>query len=52
LQRFIETLRNTNDLRDGEAYPVELLQPLQDLWGDAAAQQGWSRANEVALPEK
>ncbi|ELU43358.1 heterotrimeric G protein alpha subunit 4 [Rhizoctonia solani AG-1 IA] len=50
-ERFVEKLRSTSDLRDGEAYPMELLQPLQDLWGDAAAQQGWSRANEVALPE-
>ncbi|KAL5640672.1 hypothetical protein ACGC1H_001228 [Rhizoctonia solani] len=50
-ERFIETLRNINDLRDGEVYPEELLQPLQNLWGDASAQEGWSRANEVALPE-
>ncbi|KAH7330709.1 heterotrimeric G protein alpha subunit 4 [Rhizoctonia solani] len=50
-ERFAETLRNINDLRDGEVYPEGLLQPLQDLWGDAGAQQAWSRANEVALPE-
>ncbi|KEP52295.1 guanine nucleotide-binding protein alpha-2 subunit [Rhizoctonia solani 123E] len=50
-QRFAETLRNINDLQDGEVYPEELLQPLQDFWGDAGAQEGWLRANEVALPE-
>ncbi|CAE7078200.1 unnamed protein product [Rhizoctonia solani] len=50
-ERFAETLRNINDLRDGEVYPEGLLQPLLDLWADAAAQEGWSRANEVALPE-
>ncbi|CAE6426258.1 unnamed protein product [Rhizoctonia solani] len=50
-KRFIETLRSINDLRDGEVYPEELLKPLQDLWGDAGAQEGWSRANEAALPE-
>ncbi|KEP52144.1 guanine nucleotide-binding protein alpha-2 subunit [Rhizoctonia solani 123E] len=50
-QRFIETLRSINDLRDGEVYPEELLKPLQDLWGDGGAQEGWSRANEAALPE-
>ncbi|CAE6430744.1 unnamed protein product [Rhizoctonia solani] len=50
-ERFAETLRSINDLRDGEVYPKELLQPLQDFWGGAGAQEGWSRANEVALPE-
>ncbi|KAJ1310788.1 hypothetical protein OPQ81_009308 [Rhizoctonia solani] len=50
-ERFAETLRNINDLRDGEVYPEELLEPLQSLWRDDSAQQGWSRANEVALPE-
>ncbi|CAE6472630.1 unnamed protein product [Rhizoctonia solani] len=49
--RFAETLRNVNDLQEGEVYPEELLQPLQDLWGDLGAQKGWSRANEAALPE-
>ncbi|KAH7330741.1 guanine nucleotide-binding protein alpha-2 subunit [Rhizoctonia solani] len=50
-ERFVETLRNVSDLQDGEVYPEELLQPLQDLWGDLGAQKGWSRANEAALPE-
>ncbi|CAE6532108.1 unnamed protein product [Rhizoctonia solani] len=50
-ERFVETLRHTNDLRDGEVYPEGLLQPLQEVWRDPGAEQGWSRANEVALPE-
>ncbi|KAB5592993.1 Guanine nucleotide-binding protein alpha-2 subunit [Ceratobasidium theobromae] len=50
-ERFIDTLRGTSELRDGEAYPEQLLQPLQDLWNDPGVQQGWSRANEAALPE-
>ncbi|CAE6496529.1 unnamed protein product [Rhizoctonia solani] len=49
---FAETLRNINDLRDGEVYPEQLLQPLLDFWGDPSVQEGWSRASEVALPEK
>jgi len=48
---LLQLLRDTSDLRDGEAYPEQLLQPLQRLWSDSDVQRGWSRANEAALPE-
>ncbi|CAE6443971.1 unnamed protein product, partial [Rhizoctonia solani] len=50
-ERFAQTLRDIKDLQDGEVYPEELLQPLQGFWEDAGVQEGWSRGNEVALPE-
>lgn len=48
---LLELLRSIADLRDGEAYPEPLLQPLQTLWSDPDVQRGWLRANEAALPE-
>ncbi|KAG8742125.1 hypothetical protein FRC10_001995 [Ceratobasidium sp. 414] len=49
---LVASIRSTPELRDGESYPEQLLQPLQAVWDDPQVQQGWSRANEVALPEK
>ncbi|KAG9124870.1 hypothetical protein FRC07_009933 [Ceratobasidium sp. 392] len=48
---LMDVIRSTPELRDGEAYPEQLLQPLQSIWDDSQVQQGWLRANEVALPE-
>lgn len=48
---LVDLLRGTPELRDGEPYPEQLLEPLQTIWGDPRVQEGWSRANEVALPE-
>jgi len=48
---LVAPIRSTAELRDGEPYPEQLLQPLQAIWNDPQVQQGWSRANEVALPE-
>ncbi|KAG9104676.1 hypothetical protein FRC06_000062 [Ceratobasidium sp. 370] len=49
---LVALIRSTPELRDDEPYPEQLLQPLQAIWGDPQVQQGWLRANEVALPEK
>ncbi|KAG8721683.1 hypothetical protein FRC08_011092 [Ceratobasidium sp. 394] len=48
---LVNLIRSTPELRDDELYPEQLLEPLQSVWDDPQVQQGWSRANEVALPE-
>ncbi|KAG8686153.1 hypothetical protein FRC09_014307, partial [Ceratobasidium sp. 395] len=48
---LLDVVRGTHELRDGEPYPEQLLEPLQSIWNDSQVQQGWLRANEVALPE-
>jgi hypothetical protein len=48
----MDVVRGTAELRDDEPYPEQLLEPLQAIWNDPQVQEGWSRANEAALPEK
>jgi len=40
------------DLRDGDPFPMEYLEPLQSLWKDPSLEAAISRGNEAALPEK
>lgn len=51
-QQYNELLENAPDVRDGEAFPAEYLEPLQSLWDDPECQRALARGNEVALPEK
>ncbi|QRV91649.1 G-protein alpha subunit [Ceratobasidium sp. AG-Ba] len=48
---IMEVVRNTPELRDGEPYPEHLLEPLKSIWADPRVQEGWSRSNDVALPD-
>lgn len=40
------------DLRDGDPFPMEYLEPLQSLWKDPGVEAAIARGNEAALPEK
>lgn len=52
LQGFVTMVENASDVRDGDPFPIEYLEPLRALWQDPAVQRGWERGNEAALPEK
>ena len=40
------------DLRDGEPFPMNFMEPLQALWNDPSIVRAIERGNEAALPEK
>lgn len=51
-QEYIQLIEDAQDIRDGQAYPVEYLEPLRKLWDDTNVQKCWERGNEAALPDK
>ncbi|KZV79870.1 heterotrimeric G protein alpha subunit 4 [Exidia glandulosa HHB12029] len=48
---YVTMVENATDVKDGEPFPIEYLEPLRALWKDPAVQRGWERGNEAALPE-
>jgi guanine nucleotide-binding protein subunit alpha len=49
---YLLLVNGAHDIRDGEAFLLEYLQPLKSMWADAAVQEAVLRGNEAALPEK
>ena len=49
---FVRMVEEAQDLRDGQPFPVEYLEPLRKLWNDPGVQKCWERGNEAAIPEK
>lgn len=49
---YVQLIEDATDLRDGQPFPVEYLEPLRKLWEDPIVQKAWERGNEAALPEK
>ncbi|KAF7293210.1 Heterotrimeric G-protein alpha subunit 4 [Mycena chlorophos] len=47
----VALIEDAEDARDGVAFPIEYLGPLQRLWEEPVIQAAWSRGNEAALPE-
>ncbi|KAJ7088456.1 heterotrimeric G protein alpha subunit 4 [Mycena belliarum] len=47
----LELITAAEDLRDGEAFPIRFLGPLQRLWGEDVVRTAWARGNEAAVPE-
>ncbi|KAI0699978.1 G-protein alpha subunit-domain-containing protein [Cytidiella melzeri] len=39
------------DIRDGQPFPEEYLEPLRRLWEDPSMQKCWEQGNEAALPD-
>lgn len=48
----VQLIEDATDLRDGQPFPREFLEPLKKLWDEPAVQKAWERGNEAALPEK
>lgn len=48
----VQLVEDAQDLRDGQPFPTEYLEPLRKLWEDTNVQKAWDRGNEAALPEK
>ncbi|KDQ49583.1 hypothetical protein JAAARDRAFT_42754 [Jaapia argillacea MUCL 33604] len=48
---YAEMVENAVDLKDGEPFPIEFLEPLRKLWGDENVRRAYERGNEAALPE-
>jgi len=46
-----ELIVTGHDLKDGEPFPKEFLEPLRSLWADSTVQTGYERGNEVSLPD-
>ncbi|KAJ7452662.1 heterotrimeric G protein alpha subunit 4 [Mycena latifolia] len=51
IEADVELIATAEDLRDGEAFPVRYLGPLQRLWGEDIVRTAWARGNEAAVPE-
>lgn len=49
---LVQMIEDASDLRDGQPFPREYLEPLRKLWDDPSVQKAWERGNEAALPEK
>ena len=49
---YVKVIENARDVREGEPFHAECLEPLKQLWVDPGVQRAWERGNEVALPEK
>jgi len=47
----LQLVENAEDLRDGEAFPIRYLGPLQRLWSEEVVRTAWGRGNEAAVPE-
>ncbi|KAH8101422.1 heterotrimeric G protein alpha subunit 4 [Cristinia sonorae] len=48
---YVQMIEDATDLRDGQPFPIEFLEPLRKLWDDPSVQKAWERGNEAALPE-
>lgn len=48
----VHVIEDAVDIKDGEPYPAQFLEPLRALWEDPNVQQAWRRGNEAALPDK
>ncbi len=48
----MELIEEPVDIRDGDPFPLNYLEPLKSLWSDPNVQRAWERGNEAALPEK
>ncbi|KAF9491609.1 heterotrimeric G-protein alpha subunit, GPA2-like protein [Pleurotus eryngii] len=48
----VELIEEPVDIRDGDPFPLNYLEPLKSLWSDPNVQRAWERGNEAALPEK
>ncbi|KAF8525263.1 heterotrimeric G protein alpha subunit 4 [Hysterangium stoloniferum] len=48
---YADMVQDAPDLRDGEPFPMEYMQPLQALWNDSSVKAAIARGNEAALPE-
>lgn len=49
---LLPLIDEAQDIRDGQPFPVEYLDPLRRLWSDINVQKAWDRGNEAAAPEK
>ena len=49
---YVQLVEEAQDLRDGQPFPMEYLEPLRKLWADPGVQKCWERGNEAAIPEK
>ncbi|KAI0089980.1 heterotrimeric G protein alpha subunit 4 [Irpex rosettiformis] len=49
--QYIQLIEDAQDIRDGQPYPMEYLEPLRKLWEDTNVQKCWERGNEAALPD-
>ena len=49
---YVQLIADAPDIRDGQPFPPEYLEPLKKLWDDPSVQKAWERGNEAALPEK
>ncbi|KAF4566540.1 hypothetical protein EYR36_011971 [Pleurotus pulmonarius] len=47
----MELIEEPVDVRDGDPFPLNYLEPLKSLWADPNVQRAWERGNEAALPE-
>jgi guanine nucleotide-binding protein subunit alpha, other len=50
--QYIQMIEDAQDIRDGQPFPEEYIEPLQRLWEDPNVQKCWDRGNEAALPDK
>ncbi|KAI0785911.1 heterotrimeric G protein alpha subunit 4 [Abortiporus biennis] len=48
---YIQLIEDASDLRDGQQFPPDYLEPLRKLWEDPSVQKTWARGNEAALPD-
>ncbi|KLO17557.1 guanine nucleotide-binding protein alpha-2 subunit [Schizopora paradoxa] len=44
-------IENAPDIKDGQPFPPDYLEPLRSLWADPTVQKGLARGNEAALPD-
>ena len=49
---LLPLIDEAQDIRDGQPFPMEYLEPLRKLWADTNVQKAWDRGNEAAAPEK
>ncbi|KAJ7609486.1 heterotrimeric G-protein alpha subunit, GPA2-like protein [Roridomyces roridus] len=47
----VAMIETAEDLRDGEAFPMNFYGALDRLWGEEVVRQAWARGNEAAVPE-
>ncbi|KAI0344010.1 heterotrimeric G protein alpha subunit 4 [Trametopsis cervina] len=50
-QQYVPMIEDAQDIRDGQPFPEDYLEPLRRLWEDENLQKCWKRANEAALPD-
>jgi len=50
--QHVDLIENACDIKDGEPFPNNYLEPLRALWNDPSVRNAYKRGNEAALPEK